>query len=204
VITAMAVSFLIPVPKYTSLNILKEINIPTEFPGWRSFDVSKQLNLKDDRYNFISDVFARIYQNRKGQQLLFLVLDAGNFHNPKVCYTSSGFDVKELDSVELSSTEGPFNSSALLMQREKGGLFMFYWLCIDKKIVGWTGQKMLELWSSLSNKKKAGIMVRIEIPLGEITDKNIVQDNSIALGRDFIQALDKSLTLDQKEYLFGQ
>jgi EpsI family protein len=198
-LATIAVSFLIPRPKYTSLNILAELKIPAEFPGWRSIDVSKQLNLQDDRYNFISDVFARLYQSRKGDQLLLLILDAGNFHNPKVCYTSSGFTVKELGDVDFKAKNTAFKANALLMERQNAGMNMFYWLCINKKIVDWTGQKMIELWSSLSNKKKTGLMVRLEIPA-----KTKNKEEALALGRDFIHALSRSLATEQKEYLFGK
>ncbi|MCA9406041.1 MAG: exosortase-associated EpsI family protein, partial [Candidatus Omnitrophica bacterium] len=105
-ILTMVISFLVPKPKYEGTNILDNLNIPKSFPGWRSYDISKELDLKDERYNFISDAFARVYLNRKGEAILLLVLDAGNFHNPKVCYTSTGFNVQELDKVkfDLAST----------------------------------------------------------------------------------------------------
>ncbi len=198
-VMTIVASFIIPIPKYESLNILQEINIPTRFADWRSMDISKQLNLQDDRYNFISDVFARMYQNQYGEQLLLLVLDAGNFHNPKVCYTSSGFTIKELDEAKFPSISPNFQTTALLMQRPDLGVYMYYWLCIDKKIVSWTGQKIAEIWSSLSNRKKAGLMVRLEIPT-----KGRTEESSRRLAKEFIQALNGSLTAEQKEYLFGK
>ena len=196
---AITAAFLVPKPKYTSLNLLKDLNIPAEFPGWRSIDVSKELNLKDDRYNFISDVFARVYQNRYGEQLLFLVLDAGNFHNPKVCYTSSGFSIKEMGTVKIPTTDKPFEATGLFMKRQDAGQVMLYWLCIDKEIVSWTGQKMTEFWASLFNQKKSGLMVRLEIPL-----KGRSEGYGVKLGSDFIETLSRALNAEQKEYLFGR
>jgi EpsI family protein len=203
-IVAIAASFLLPKQKYASLNILENLNIPTEFPGWTSIDFSKELNLQDDRYNFISDVFARVYQNRKGEQLLLLVLDAGNFHNPKVCYRSSGFSVKELGDAKFSTPNTAFKANALLMERQKLGMYMYYWLCIDKKIVDWTGQKVTEFWSSLSQKKKTGLMVRMEIPTSDKSKSTRTPEASLALGREFLQTLSNHLTTEQKEYLFGK
>lgn len=194
-----AVSFLLPKPKYTSLNVLEDIYIPAYFPGWRSRDVSKELNLKDDRYNFISNISARLYENRKGDQLLFLILDAGNFHNPRVCYKSSGFTVKDLGTVNFKAQDKKFKANALAMERQNMNVNMFYWLCIDKKIVDWTGQKILELWSSLFNNKKAGLMVRIEI-----FSKNGTPQQAFDLGHQFIADLSKALSEKQKEYLFGK
>ncbi len=195
----MGVSFLLPKPKYQSLNILTELKIPTEFGDWTSIDLSKELNLQDDRYNFISNVFARLYKNSQGNQLLFLILDAGNFHNPKICYTRSGFSVKDLGDVNFSTSTAAFKANALYMQRHNQGIMMFYWLCIDKKIVNWTGQKITELWSSLLNQKKVGLMVRLEIQTRGESGKKY-----LALGREFISSLNGYLTAEEKEYLFGK
>lgn len=194
-VATIAVSFLLPKPKYESLDILSTLNIPEKFAGWKSMDVSKEFNLKDDRYNFISDVFARLYMNKNGKQLLFLILDAGNFHNPKVCYKSSGFSVNDLGNVTISTDYSKFNAKAIYMERQSAGMNLYYWLVIDKKIESWTGQKLVEFWSSLFNKKKSGLMVRLEIPVSE---------GGIKLGREFLKNLNTALTLEQKEYLFGE
>lgn len=198
-LTTMGSSFLIPLPRYESLNILSTIDIPTQMPGWRSVDVSKELNLKDERYNFISDVFARIYYNGYGEQVLFLVLDAGNFHNPKVCYTSTGFTVKELPDAGFGLEQKKMNTTALFMDKPKQGLYMFYWLCIDKKIKDWGGQKLSELWSTLFNKKKAGLMVRMEIPSSFRTPQQ-----AEALAQDLLGSMNKAMKPEQREFLFGQ
>lgn len=195
----MGTAFLLPKPEYSSLDILSELEIPYSFAGWRSRDVSEQLNLKDDRYNFINDVFARLYQNRQGEQLLFLILDAGNFHNPKVCYTSSGFAVTDLGKSDFESQGGRFEATALDMQRQDGKIILFYWLNIDKKIVSWTGQKVTEFWASLSNRKKSGLMVRIEIP-----SRSMSAEEGLDLGRRFIADLSQHLDQEQREYLFGE
>lgn len=203
-VSAIAVSFLLPKPKYESLNILSNLNMPVEFAGWKSTDISKQLNiregdLKDDRYNFVNDIFARVYKNNKGQELLLLILDAGNFHNPKVCYTSSGFAIRDMGEVNFQTNEKTFHATALQMSKQEYQMSLFYWLTIDKKIVNWTGQKITEFWSSLLNKKKAGLMVRLEIP--SLKGR---EGDSLLLGRDFIQTLDQELNTEQKEYLFGR
>ncbi|MCA9399083.1 MAG: EpsI family protein [Candidatus Omnitrophica bacterium] len=198
-ILTMVISFLVPKPKYEGTNILDNMNIPKSFPGWRSYDISKELDLKDERYNFISDAFARVYLNRKGEAVLLLVLDAGNFHNPKVCYTSTGFNVQELEKVRFDLSSTSVDANALYMERQESGMALLYWLIIDKKPVTWTQQKVLELWSSLFNKKKTGLMVRMEIPL----NKGRTQEEALALSREFIQSLNQSLTTEQKSYLFG-
>lgn len=195
---AMAVSYLIPKPQYEGVNILPQLEIPGNFAGWSSRDVSGELNLQDDRYNFISDVFARLYQNRQGDQLLFLILDAGNFHNPKVCYTSSGFSVEDMGGIVFAAGEKKFSATGLEMNRPRDSLFIFYWLTIDGKIVSWTGQKVSELWSSLFNRKKAGLMVRIEISQNQRT-----KAEGVRLGQSFVRDLSEALAAKERAFLFG-
>ncbi|MBL8012725.1 MAG: exosortase-associated EpsI family protein, partial [Candidatus Omnitrophica bacterium] len=124
---AMAAAFLPKKTRYEGLNVLSEIRIPSEMPGWTSVDISDQIDVNQDVYNFISDVFARIYQNPYGEQVLLLVLDAGNFHNPKVCYTSSGYSVKEKESVTLSVDQTKIKANMLDIHRPDRAIFLFYW-----------------------------------------------------------------------------
>jgi len=101
----MVVAFALPKCKYKGADTLSRVNIPTAMTGWQSVDVSSNLKSKmadQEVYNFVGDVFARAYGNFLGERLLFLVLDAGNFHNPKVCYGASGYKITELDDIELA------------------------------------------------------------------------------------------------------
>lgn len=201
-IAAMVVAFALPKVKYKGLDTLSQVNIPASMTGWQSRDVSGSIKSKMNErevYNFVSDVFARVYGNFLGEQLVMLVLDAGNFHNPKVCYGSSGYKITELDDIELTAGATKFKAHVLSMEKGDEGLTMVYWICINKKIVGWTEQKALELWASLMQKKKAGLMVRLDIP----TRKGNT-DASLRLAKDFVKDLSRNLTPEQSEYLFGK
>ncbi|MDD5736914.1 MAG: EpsI family protein [Candidatus Omnitrophica bacterium] len=199
----MVVAFALPKWKYKGADTLSQVNIPTAMTGWQSVDVSSNLKSKmadQEVYNFVGDVFARAYGNFLGERLLFLVLDAGNFHNPKVCYGASGYKITELDDIELALSDGrKFKAHALSMDKSGEGLTMVYWICIDRKIVGWTEQKFIELWSSIFQKRKAGLMIRLDIP----TRKGGT-DTAVRLAKDFVKDLSRSLTPEQSEYLFGK
>jgi EpsI family protein len=198
----MVISFALPKWKYKGADTLSKVSIPYSMTGWQSADVSGSMRskMKDQEvYNFVGDVFARVYRNFLGEQLLFLVLDAGNFHNPKVCYGSSGYMITELDDIELEANGRKFKAHALSMEKDGEGLTMVYWICIDKKIVGWTEQKFIELWASIMQKRKAGLMVRLDIP----TRKDGT-DTSLRLARDFVKDLSRSLSPGQSEYIFGK
>lgn len=206
-LAAILICFALPKPKYESPDIISTLDIPTTLRDWRSKDMARELNLEgDDRYKFISNVFARLYGNRYGENLLFLVLDAGNFHHPKVCFGSSGFKMRDLDDTEFSIGNRTFKAKTLLARKGPGGLpagqagfVVIYWMVINKQRVGWTEQKFQQLWYQLFNKEKIGVMGRLDIP---IEDDNT--QLAINLAQKFIRDLSRAVPPDDAEHMFGK
>ena len=199
-LATILICFALPKPHYESPDIIGTLDIPHAMRDWRSKDMAKELNLKqDDRYAFISDVFARLYGNRYGESLLFLVLDAGNFHHPKVCFGSSGFKMRDLDDTEFSIGDRTFKAKTLLARKGSGGFVVIYWMVINKQRVGWTEQKFQQLWYQLFNKEKIGVMGRLDIP---VEGDNI--QLAIDLARKFIRDLSRGIPEDAAEYMFGK
>lgn len=196
---AIVISFGIPKPKYTSTDMLPKIEIPNRIYTWYGHDISDNLNQKDLRYNFISNIFARSYDNGFGKNFVLLILDAGNFHNPKVCFSGSGYVAKDLPDVEFKTKENSFKAKAVFFDRPQDSLVIIYWICIDREITDWAGQKIKELWYTLINKKKSGLMVRFDIPAG----KDDV-DSAIKTAKGFVEDLSNNIPQDQAEYLFGK
>lgn len=196
---AIGACFALPKAKYTSVKIVSKLNIPERMYDWKSQDFSEKLNKDDLRYNFISDIFARLYINYYRENLLLLILDAGNFHNPKICFGASGYKIRELENLKINLDDKDFNAHALYMQKGDEGMLLVYWISIDKKIVDWTEQKWRELWYSLFNKKRTGLMIRLDIP----TSPNNVE-NSLKLARSFIKDLSLKVSPRDAEYLFGK
>ena len=199
ILATAAVSFLLPKSKYRSPDILSKLTIPPAFSYWRSQDVSASFNPNDLRYNFISRVFAREYANKYRQRLVFLILDAGNFHNPKVCYGSSGYSSRDLPNPQFTVANRTFKAQAVYFEKPGESQVIIYWICINKKIVDWMGQKWLEFLYAVLNKEKTGLMVRIDIPC---TAQTI--DSAIKTGQEFISQLASQLPSDQQAYLFGE
>ena len=198
-LAAMGVAFGLPKPKYQSPDILGKLDIPYTMPGWRSVDYSGKLSERpDERFNFISEVFARLYGNQAGRSLLFLVLDAGNFHHPKVCFRSSGYEIRENVEQKLDLLDGRLDAKYLVTERGGESFLIVYWICINKKQVDWTEQKFQQLWYSLFNKKKVGLMGRLDIPLGEAG-----LESGIELAEEFIGAVYARLPQEQREWVFG-
>jgi len=199
VAATMAISFALPRVKYTSTNILTKLSIPDRVYNWYGRDVSDKLNAEDMKYNFISQVFARTYDNGFGRSFLLLILDAGNFHNPKVCFGGSGYTTRDLPDIEIKTANNTFKAKALFLKRPEDSLVMVYWICIDRQITDWTGQKIKELWYSIFNKKKSGLMIRFDMPSVE---SDI--DGSLKFVKGFIEGLSNSISKEQAEYLFGK
>ena len=196
-ITALA-CFALPKPKYQSPDILGQLEIPYRIGPWQGKDVLQELNTNDDRFRFVNKIFARQYSRPDGASLLLLILDAGNFHNPKVCYGSSGYQIRDLDNLKFALAGRALQAPALYAQKGNDGLLITYWLCIDKKITGWAGQKFSEFWRALFNKKRTGLMVRLDVPIiaGNAT-------YSLQSAQDFVTRLFSSLPPSSSSYLFG-
>lgn len=199
-LATMIVAFALPKPKYVSPDIIGALTIPESLSDWRSKDMAGELNLtRDDRYNFIKSAFARLYGTREQKTLLFLLLDAGNFHHPKVCFGSSGYKLRELDDTTLTLPNRSIKAKTLLAQKDTGGFVIMYWMVINQTKVNWTEQKFQQLWYQLFNKEKIGVMGRLDIPI----EGNDVQ-GAIKLAQKFIEDLSKELSDRDSEYIFGK
>lgn len=192
-------SYATPRNKYRSPEIASKLDIPWRMENWISKNAASQINLTDQRFNFISDIFARIYLNKYGENLLFFVLDAGNFHNPKVCFGGSGFQNKELPQTELTANGRIIKANTVYFDKPGENYVVIYWICINKKQVDWTKQKLIQLWYSLFNKQKIGLMVRIDIPTA--SEEKI--PDSVKLAQDFIKELGAKVPTEQANLIFG-
>jgi EpsI family protein len=203
-VMTILISFALPRQKYQGTSILQNINIPlTLSDQWQSVDYSMNLSTtKDDRFNFLSGAFARIYGTREGRSLLLLILDAGNFHHPQLCYGSSGFKIKELDETALQTQNKTLRVKTFVAQKNAQNgeaIVVMFWMVINKEQVDWTEQKLTQLWHSLFNKKQVGLMTRLDIPVsnGQI-------DQAIEYGQRFIRDLGGAMPTEKQEWIFGK
>ena len=197
-IGAAIYSFAFPKPKYKGINSFSELAIPYTIKDWQGTDVVLKENLNETKYNFINQVFKRKYINKENKIYLTL-LNAGNFHNPKVCSSSAGFEIKEVDNISFNMSNRTFKIDCLYAKNSSYGYLICYWICIDKNIVGWTKQKIIELYYTLINKNKMGLMIRLDVPCKE---ENIVEASMLV--KMFVEDLFQSIPMVQAEYLFGR
>jgi len=85
------------------------------------------------------------------------------------------------------------------MSKGQENTVLMYWLCLDKQISSWTGQKVKEFWTSLVGKKKAGLMVRLDIPASPQAP-----EQSVKMAKQFLADLYTSLDTSQADYIFGK
>lgn len=192
-------SYFVPITKIQSPDILSGLRIPESTQYWQSRDASGEINIQDERYKFLNRVIARQYMNDLGEGLLLLVVDSVNFHHPRNCFLASGFNVRTLENVSMEAARRRFKAQALYMSKEGQATLVVYWMCVDKKIVGWTGQKFRQLFYALFLKEKIGLMTRLDIPVrGErIAD-------AVKLAQDFVKAIGNGVPQEQQDYLFGR
>lgn len=194
-------SYAVPRAKYSGTNFTSELNIHSTFE-WRGTNVSESLNINttDTNFNFINNALAYNYVNSAGRNLLFVILDAGNFHHPKVCFTGAGYKIKELRDTEFTFSGRIVKAHTLFTERRGESFLSFYWIVIDKKIAhDWIEQKIKQLYFSMFNKKRVGLMIRIDIPTREDT---IEESNTLA--RQFITDVGGTFLPDQADYIFGE
>ena len=197
-ITALA-AFAVPKPKYQSPDVLSKLSIPTEFGYWKSRDVSSQLNVRDKRFAFLSRVFARQYVNDLGESLLFLIVDAGNFHHPKVCFGSSGFQVTPQEDLEIQTAGRTLRAKVLFMEKGADDVLVVYWMCLDGKLIDWNEQKAKEFVYSVLGKPRVGLMGRLDIPTNAANKEGAKQT-----AKAFLKSLGQEIKPDDTGKLFGE
>jgi len=201
-LSTIIINFIFPENKYTGTNFLSTLTLPDQISNWQGKDVKEKLNLGNQKTTnaFIGDALAYQYINNNGEQLLLIILDAGNFHNPKTCFTSAGFKIKEFPDTEIHVSDHSFKSHTVYIERGNESYLSTYWIIIDNKIVHeWIEQKLKQLYFSMFNKKRIGLMVRIDIQA-----KGNTVEHALILAKQFINDLQKSLPPEKADYIFGK
>jgi EpsI family protein len=199
---SIVASYSLPKAKYVGTGFISQLDIPDSFGNWRGRDVSNEVglrNLSATTYNFVGEAYAYKFVNNSGQSLLFVILDAGNFHHPKVCFTGAGFEIKELDDTTFTVANRNLKTHTLFTTKGKDSYLSFYWIVIDKNIAHeWIEQKFKQLYFSLFGTQRVGLMVRIDVPAKE----NDLEKAAV-MAKSFISDIIGQLPVEKTEYIFG-
>ena len=183
--------------KYESQDIISRLEIPYEIKDWQGKDIEQEWNLENvTNYN---QIFEREYINKEGKNLFLLILDADDFHNPKVCSKGAGFKVKELNDTEFHVLNRTVKAHTLYVEKDTDGFLVTYWVSIDGNITDWTEQKVKQLWFSLMDKESTGLMIRVDVPC-----KEDGIDNALQIVQSFIADLGQAIPLEIADYIFGK
>ena len=185
--------------KYQGTGILENITLPAAAGDWNGEDVRQEMNLGQDRYFYIHGVKTKKYTNAKGDVVYFTVMEAGNFHHPRTCFSSSGYEGADMADTALETSGGNFQVSTLFFKKKGEELIVMYWICLNKERVDWTRQKIKEFWYSLVGGGKAGLCMRLDIPAS--------QDNfrpALSAAQNFIKTISASIPSETAQYLFGK
>ena len=196
-------SFAMPQAEYAGTGYISKLKIPDSFSGWTGKDIRQEVglgNINSATYNFVSGAFASRYINPDKGSLLFIILDAGNFHHPKVCFTGAGFEIKDLPDTEFRLGNRTLKAHALYTSKERLHTLSLYWIVIDKNVAHeWIEQKLKQLFFSLFGKKRVGLMVRVDIPATEDTI-----DEAMVLAKEFINEISRNLQPEDADYILGK
>lgn len=184
--------------KYEGQNILSQLEIPHNIGGWQGKDVGQEWNIEDEKYFYISQVLEREYINGN-KKLFFIILDAKNSHNPKICTENAGFKSTELNATEIHTSNGKFKAHCLYTEKNGEGYLLISWICVNKQIVDWVGQRLKLLWFSLFDQKGSNLLIRLDIPCRE---ENI--EDALNLAKSFISDFAQNISAETSDYVFGK
>lgn len=177
-------------------NVLKKINLPLLAGDWQGEDVDEKLNLGEGYYAYIADMKTLKYVNPKGERIFFTLMDAGNFHHPRLCFQGAGYEPEDLPDTHLGAN---IHAPTIYFKKKNASTLLFYWMATDKKIVNWAEQKAKDFWNSIIGKKRVGLIARLDI----YTPPSKIPAATDA-AKDLIANIRAVMPADQAEYIFGK
>lgn len=195
---ALLLSYSTPRKKYVSPGILKTIHLPDQTGSWSGENFENNLRLGEGLLTYLSDIKTKKYL-RNGQVLYVTLMDAGNFHHPKLCFTGSGYTAEDLQDTTFQIQKRSFKAPTVFFKKPNESILVMYWLCVDQERVNWAQQKTREFWYALLGKKRTGFIVRLDIPTLEQDIPAAVQ-----AAQNLVESLAETIPPDQAAYIFGK
>lgn len=202
-VLTLAASLLSGKAQFKSIDVVSQLNIPLHFNRWQGQNAPNAYQTESQKPDFIAKTLLLYYWIPDEANLSLLLINAGNFHNPRTCYTGSGYTPKEYANleIELSKNVALKGESYIMQKSETEAFFTTYWMIVDGRRVDWLEQKFKEFFFALINKRRANLMVRIDVPLYEVNQEVFKWAENVT--RLFIQDLYKASDTQDKYYIFG-
>jgi hypothetical protein len=197
---SIVASFCFPKTRYQSFDIIEYLNIPLSIKNWSGSEMPNNDEKLKKNFNFINNSKQYYFWKEDGTEIYFSLLNAGNFHNPKICYTGIGYKPRHEGTHNIKLAKNTtLQLETYLMLKENNTLITTFWMCIDGKRVNWVEQKLLELTRSITNRQSINVSTRIDVPTNPENS-----DNALAVTKNFISDLYETLDKNKKVYIFGK
>lgn len=196
---AIIASFCFPKNRYQSMDIISYLELPLTIKNWSGKVIQNNDEELKSKFTFINKSKQFIFSKKNGEKVYFSLLNAGNFHNPRTCYTAIGYKTRFIGThvIKLAG-KNTIKVKSYLMSRQTDNYLTIYWMCIDRKKVDWLGLKINELICSLSGRKSINLLTRIDVP----TDPNRTE-KALTTAENFIFDLSETLDKTKTAYIFG-
>lgn len=182
--------------------------VPTHFGDWRALPTKSSpaiINpiVEQSLRALYSQTLARTYVNGNGYQLMLALAYGGDqsrelqVHRPEVCYAAQGFQVSDMQKVDLSN--GPSATPAMQLLATAGARAepITYWVRIGKQVVrGNVEQGFARLRHGLRGYIADGLVFRVSS-----IDTN--SENAFKHHQDFVGALNVVSPPENRRFLFG-
>jgi EpsI family protein len=183
-----------------------ESMIPREFSGWNIDETviplqpdPKQVALLNKIYN---QTLSRTYVNHNGNRVMLSIAYGGDqsdsmqVHRPEVCYTGQGFQMMDMEIVNLDTGFGVIPVKRLFAQMGERREPITYWITIGNTVAVNTFKwKLQQLKYGLTGRVPDGMLFRVS-SYGE-------KASAYPLQKDFIKDLLKSVSSDSRKRLIG-
>lgn len=183
-----------------------ETAIPKHFEDWKVDETIVPLQVDPARLALINKTYnqtlSRTYVNKNGERVMLSIAFGGDMsesmkvHRPEVCYAAQGFQVQDMEIVNINTGYGVITGKRLLAKMYARFEPITYWI-----VVGNTASLNSLMWKleqikyALTGVVADGLLFRVS-SLGE-------KDNAFALQQEFIKILLKSISSESRKRLIG-
>jgi EpsI family protein len=180
--------------------------IPVQFAGWKVDETVIPVQPDPERLALINKIYnqtlSRTYINNNGDRVMLSIAYGGDqsdsmqVHRPEVCYTGNGFQMKDIEIVDLDTGYGiiPVKRIFALMGERREPIT--YWITIGDTVeVNTLKWKLQQLKYGLTGRVPDGMLFRVSSFGEKVT--------AYPLQKEFIKDLLKSISSESRQRLIG-
>lgn len=183
-----------------------ESMIPKEFADWKIDETIVPLQADPERVVLLNKIYnqtlSRTYINQKGERVMLSIAYGGDqsdsmqVHRPEVCYTGQGFQMMDVEIVNLDTSYGIIPVKRIFAKMGDRHEPITYWITIgDTVAVNTFKWKLQQLKYGLTGRVPDGMLFRVS-SLGE-------KAGAYPLQKDFIKVLLKTVSSESRKRLIG-